>query len=70
MSANSKHWHRRVDEQSICWLTLDKAGATVNTLSSEVMAELAQVIDDVEHEHRRVTDERRSQTEALRMPSE
>jgi len=50
MSANSKHWHRRVDEQSICWLTLDKAGATVNTLSSEVMAELAQVIDDVEHE--------------------
>ena len=50
MSASSKHWHRRVDQQGICWFTLDKADATVNTLSSEVMAELAQHIDDVERE--------------------
>jgi 3-hydroxyacyl-CoA dehydrogenase/enoyl-CoA hydratase/3-hydroxybutyryl-CoA epimerase len=50
MSANSKHWHRRVDQQGICWLTLDKADATVNTLSSEVMAELARQIDELERE--------------------
>jgi 3-hydroxyacyl-CoA dehydrogenase/enoyl-CoA hydratase/3-hydroxybutyryl-CoA epimerase len=37
----SKHWRRAVDDGGICWLTLDKAGAAANTLSAEVLDELA-----------------------------
>jgi 3-hydroxyacyl-CoA dehydrogenase / enoyl-CoA hydratase / 3-hydroxybutyryl-CoA epimerase len=39
--APSKHWRKTVDDDGVCWLTLDKAGATANTLSSEVLEELA-----------------------------
>ncbi len=39
--APSKHWRKKVDDDGVCWLTLDKAGATANTLSSEVLEELA-----------------------------
>ncbi len=38
--ATSKHWCRAVDDDGICWLTLDKAGATANTLSADVLDEL------------------------------
>jgi 3-hydroxyacyl-CoA dehydrogenase/enoyl-CoA hydratase/3-hydroxybutyryl-CoA epimerase len=40
MTVESKHWHRRLDNDRICWLSLDRADATVNTLSQEVLAEL------------------------------
>ncbi len=40
-AAASKHWRKTVDDDGVCWLTLDKAGATANTLSSEVLEELA-----------------------------
>ena len=50
MGETSKHWRRHVDEQGICWITFDKADATVNTLSSEVMAELATQLDEIERE--------------------
>ena len=40
MSAEPRHWHRRLDRDRICWLSLDRAEATVNTLSQEVLDEL------------------------------
>ena len=40
----SKHWRRTVDD-GVCWLTLDKAGSGANTLSSEVLKELAVELD-------------------------
>jgi 3-hydroxyacyl-CoA dehydrogenase/enoyl-CoA hydratase/3-hydroxybutyryl-CoA epimerase len=40
----SKHWRRTI-EANVCWLTLDKAGAAVNTLSSEVLEELGVELD-------------------------
>ena len=40
MSANSRHWHRRTDSDQICWLTLDRADSSANTLSHAVMEEL------------------------------
>jgi 3-hydroxyacyl-CoA dehydrogenase / enoyl-CoA hydratase / 3-hydroxybutyryl-CoA epimerase len=41
----SKHWRRAVDDDGVCWLTLDKAGAGANTLSAEVLDELAGELD-------------------------
>ncbi|HUQ52624.1 MAG TPA: 3-hydroxyacyl-CoA dehydrogenase NAD-binding domain-containing protein [Gammaproteobacteria bacterium] len=43
----SKHWRRSVDADGVCWLTLDKAGAAANTLSAEVLQELAGELDAV-----------------------
>src|SRR5262245_51555002 len=43
----SKHWRRAVDEDGVCWLTLDKAGAGANTLSSGVLDELEHELDAV-----------------------
>ncbi len=34
------HWHWRTDPQGICWLTLDQADASANTLGRAVLAEL------------------------------
>ncbi|MEO8465250.1 MAG: 3-hydroxyacyl-CoA dehydrogenase NAD-binding domain-containing protein [Gammaproteobacteria bacterium] len=48
MSSQLKHWRREIDQQAICWLTLDRAGATANTLSSEVLAELGNQLDEIE----------------------
>ena len=41
----SKHWRRTVDDDGVCWLTLDKAGAGANTLSGDVLDELAGELD-------------------------
>jgi 3-hydroxyacyl-CoA dehydrogenase/enoyl-CoA hydratase/3-hydroxybutyryl-CoA epimerase len=38
--SSPRHWHRRVDSEGVCWLSLDKADASVNVLSQEVLAEL------------------------------
>jgi 3-hydroxyacyl-CoA dehydrogenase/enoyl-CoA hydratase/3-hydroxybutyryl-CoA epimerase len=43
----SRHWSLRVDESRVGWLTLDKAGTSANTLSSAVLTELAQALDEV-----------------------
>ncbi len=48
MSPQPKHWRREIDQQAICWLTLDRAGATANTLSSEVLTELGGELDEIE----------------------
>ena len=45
MSTAAKHWRREIDAQRVCWLTLDKDGTSVNTLSSEVLTELEREID-------------------------
>jgi 3-hydroxyacyl-CoA dehydrogenase/enoyl-CoA hydratase/3-hydroxybutyryl-CoA epimerase len=45
MSVESKHWHRRLDNDRICWLSLDRADSTVNTLSQEVLAELERELE-------------------------
>jgi 3-hydroxyacyl-CoA dehydrogenase / enoyl-CoA hydratase / 3-hydroxybutyryl-CoA epimerase len=34
------HWHLKTDADGVAWLTLDKAGASANSLSREVMEEL------------------------------
>src|SRR5687768_2690474 len=39
-AAPSKHWRKLIDD-GVCFLTLDKAGSGANTLSSEVLEELA-----------------------------
>ena len=44
-AAGPKHWRRTVDDDAVCWLTLDKADAAVNTLSSDVLAELERELD-------------------------
>jgi 3-hydroxyacyl-CoA dehydrogenase / enoyl-CoA hydratase / 3-hydroxybutyryl-CoA epimerase len=41
----AQHWRRTVDEDNVCWLTLDKAGAAANTLSAAVLEELAGELD-------------------------
>jgi len=48
MSSLPKHWSRETDQQAICWLTLDRAGATANTLSSDVLVELGNELDEIE----------------------
>jgi len=44
-AASLRHWSLARDADGIAWLTLDKAGASANTLSSDVMAELNAVLD-------------------------
>ena len=39
-NTNDKHWRLHIDEDRIAWLTLDKAGASVNVLSVDVIAQL------------------------------
>src|SRR5690348_11431187 len=40
MSVESRHWRRRLDSDRICWLSIDRANSSVNTLSQEVLEEL------------------------------
>lgn len=45
---NSRHWRHAVDDEGICWLTLDKADSGANTLSAEVLEELSHELDALE----------------------
>lgn len=45
MNPNLKHWRLALEDSGIAIATLDKAGESTNSLSAEVMAELAQVLD-------------------------
>lgn len=40
-----RHWRLDYDADSLAWLTLDRAQSAVNALSTEVMTELASVLD-------------------------
>jgi 3-hydroxyacyl-CoA dehydrogenase/enoyl-CoA hydratase/3-hydroxybutyryl-CoA epimerase len=50
MNAILKHWQLSRDTDGIAWATLDRQGTSTNTLSAEVMAELAQLLDELERE--------------------
>ncbi|MDP3287537.1 MAG: enoyl-CoA hydratase-related protein, partial [Methyloversatilis sp.] len=45
MTEGLKHWRLERDAEGIAWLTFDRAEESVNTLSGEVMRELASVLD-------------------------
>ncbi len=45
---NLQHWRLEVDGEGLAWATLDKAGETANSLSSSVMAEFGQVLDQLD----------------------
>jgi len=43
--APSRHWRSSLDGEGVCWLTLDKADSGANTLSAEVLDELASELE-------------------------
>jgi 3-hydroxyacyl-CoA dehydrogenase/enoyl-CoA hydratase/3-hydroxybutyryl-CoA epimerase len=43
-----EHWNLTRDDDGLAWLTLDRAGATANTLSRAVLAELNDVLDQLQ----------------------
>jgi len=43
----STHWRLVTDSDGVAWLALDKAGASTNSLSREVMEELAAILGDL-----------------------
>jgi 3-hydroxyacyl-CoA dehydrogenase/enoyl-CoA hydratase/3-hydroxybutyryl-CoA epimerase len=45
-----QHWTLARDADGIAWLTFDKAGATANTLSAAVLAELNTALDILDQE--------------------
>lgn len=47
---NLNHWKLDRDADGLAWATLDKAGASTNTLSADVMAELAQLLDELDRQ--------------------
>ena len=45
-----EHWTITRDADALAWLTLDRAGATTNTLSRAVLEELAEALDRLQAE--------------------
>jgi 3-hydroxyacyl-CoA dehydrogenase/enoyl-CoA hydratase/3-hydroxybutyryl-CoA epimerase len=45
-----KHWQISVDQNNTCWLTVDKANSSVNSMSSEMMHELESIINALEQQ--------------------
>ncbi len=45
------NWKLDRDGDNILWATLDKAESSTNVLSAEVLAELAQILDECDREH-------------------
>jgi 1,4-dihydroxy-2-naphthoyl-CoA synthase len=43
-----RHWRLDMDLDGVCWLTLDRDGEKVNSLSREVLDELADVVTQLE----------------------
>jgi hypothetical protein len=48
MNETTQNWHLTKDEDGIAWLGFDKAGASTNVLSGDVMRELNTRIDEIE----------------------
>jgi 3-hydroxyacyl-CoA dehydrogenase / enoyl-CoA hydratase / 3-hydroxybutyryl-CoA epimerase len=44
------HWRVRTDEDGIVWLLFDKKGASVNTLSPDVLGEFNAILEELERE--------------------
>ena len=47
MAGNTLHWKLETDRDNIVWLSLDKADASANVLSADVMAELDRILDEL-----------------------
>ncbi|MBM3345031.1 MAG: crotonase [Betaproteobacteria bacterium] len=47
MAETYKHWRIETDADNIAWLIIDRAGASTNTLSTEVLAELDRALDEI-----------------------
>lgn len=47
MTITYQHWKVATDSDGICWLHLDKANTGTNVLSSEILAELEGIVDDL-----------------------
>src|SRR5258706_10270873 len=45
-----RHWKLARDESGVAWLVLDKAGASANTLSEDVLMELDDVLASIERD--------------------
>src|SRR6266849_5293037 len=45
-----RHWRLARDENAVAWLVLDKAGASANTLSEDVLTELDDVLASLERD--------------------
>jgi len=45
-----RHWRLERRADRLAWLCLDRAGSSTNTLSTEIMEELGQVLDALEHD--------------------
>lgn len=45
-----RHWKLQADENGIAWLIIDKQGASANTLSADVIAELDDVLAKIERD--------------------
>ncbi|MGD8579843.1 MAG: enoyl-CoA hydratase/isomerase family protein, partial [Lysobacterales bacterium] len=43
-----RNWRLEQDLDKVCWLTIDRAGETSNSLSREVLTELEQIVTDLE----------------------
>ncbi len=50
-TAKFANWDMITDAQGICWLTIDRIGASANTLGSEVLHEFERVLTQLEAHH-------------------
>src|SRR5713101_4885063 len=46
-TATLRHWKLDTDGEGLVWLTFDRAGASTNSLSSEVLEELRSALSDL-----------------------
>lgn len=51
MDQKYKHWRVELDQDHLLWLTLDRQGASVNSMNREVFDEFDQVISDIQHKN-------------------
>ncbi len=49
-NSDYRHWRLEFDLDRICWLTLDREGESANSLASEVLSELEQIVIFLESE--------------------
>ena len=47
-NSDYRHWRLDIDMDNVCWLTLDRAGESANSLSNEVLTELEQIVSALE----------------------
>ena len=48
-----RNWRLDDDLDGVCWLTIDRAGESANSLSREVLTELEQIVTTLEKERPR-----------------